>query len=142
MNRGAPWQLANAAGLSLELNRDGGVRRIQFREEVVNLFMGNGMEPGPTNVWLRLHRAGGVEAVPLLGPRPRCGRARPAAVAPASRRAASGRGWASRCASCSASEEPTWCWQVRLENRSSRGADRRPDCTSRTSRSRAPAPCA
>ena len=47
MDSGAPRHLANAAGLSLELNRDGGVRRIQFRDDVVNLFMGNGMEPGP-----------------------------------------------------------------------------------------------
>src|SRR5438105_6694773 len=61
-------RLSNAAGLSLELNPDGGVRRIQFGGVAVNLFMGNGMEPSPANVWLRLHRGAKVEAVPLLGP--------------------------------------------------------------------------
>jgi len=40
----------------MELNPDLGVSRIWFGEEVVNLFMGNGVEPGPTNVWLRLCR--------------------------------------------------------------------------------------
>ena len=68
MNSGAFRHLANAAGLSLELNPDGGVRRIQRGDDVVNLFMGNGMEPGPANVWLRSRRGDRVEAVPLLGP--------------------------------------------------------------------------
>src|ERR1700682_4800305 len=63
-----PLRLTNAAGLSLELNRDGGVRRIGFGGLAVNLFMGNGMEPSPANVWLRLHRGAKVEAGPLLGP--------------------------------------------------------------------------
>jgi len=43
-------RLSNAAGLSLLLNGDGGVRRIQFGGVAVNLFMGNGMEPSPANV--------------------------------------------------------------------------------------------
>src|ERR1700694_2181428 len=63
-----PLRLTNAAGLSLELNRDGGERRIGCGSLAVNLFMGNGMEPSPANVWLRLHRGAKVEAVPLLGP--------------------------------------------------------------------------
>ena len=66
--RSRPVIVANGAGLRMELNRDGGVRRIWFGENVVNLFMGNGVEPGPTNVWLRLRRGAKVEAVPLLGP--------------------------------------------------------------------------
>src|SRR5258706_13366602 len=63
-----PLRLTNAAGLSLELNPDGGARRIGFGGVAVNLFMGNGMEPSPANVWLRMHRGAKVEAVPLLGP--------------------------------------------------------------------------
>jgi len=127
MNRGGPRYLASAAGLSLELNRDGGVRRIQFRDIVVNLFMGNGVEPGPTNVWLRLRRgtstseqaAPQVEAVPLLGPQ-----------SPLRPRASRGRG--DGFESCGewqglgiglrlvlGEQEATWCWQVRLENRAS-----------------------
>ena len=119
MDRGAPRHLANAAGLSLELNRDGGVRRIQFRDDVVNLFMGNGMEPGPTNVWLRLHRGTGVAAVPLLGPqsplRARASRGRSDGFE--SRGEWRGLGIALRLVL--AQQEATWCWQVRLENRSS-----------------------
>src|ERR1700730_15062708 len=65
-----PLLLTNAAGLSLELNRDGGVRRIGFGGLAVNLFMGNGMEPSPANVWLRLHRGAKVERGRLLGPQP------------------------------------------------------------------------
>ncbi|HEX7487330.1 MAG TPA: hypothetical protein VF341_00360, partial [Anaeromyxobacteraceae bacterium] len=119
MDRGAPRRLANAAGLSLELNRDGGVRRIQFRDDVVNLFMGNGMEPGPTNVWLRLRRGPRVVAVPLLGPqsplRASASRGRDGFQ---SRGEWQGLGIALRLVL--AEHEATWCWQVRLENRSSR----------------------
>jgi cellobiose phosphorylase len=119
MNRGASRHLVNAAGLGLQLNRDGGVRRIQFREDVVNLFMGNGMEPGPSNVWLRLHRGTRVDAVPLLGPR-----------SPLRASASRGRGgfqshgeWQGLGIALRLvldEQEATWCWQVRLENRSSR----------------------
>ena len=113
-------QLANSAGLSLELNRDGGLRRIQFRDDVVNLFMGNGMEPGPANVWLRLRRGDRVEAVPLLGPQSPL-RAR------ASRDRGDGfesqgewQGFGIALRLVLGEQEATWCWQVRLENRSSR----------------------
>ena len=118
MSKGAPRHLVNGAGLSLELNRDGGVRRIQFREDVVNLFMGNGMEPGPSNVWLRLHRGARVDAVPLLGPRSPL-----RASASRGRRAFQSRGeWQGLGIALRlvlAAQEATCCWQVRLENRSS-----------------------
>ncbi len=119
MMRGAPTQLVNAAGLSLQLNPDGGVRRIQFRDDVVNLFMGNGMEPGPTNVWLRLHRANGVEAVPLLGPQSplRARASRGSSGGFQSRGEWQGMGIALRLVL--GEQEAAWCWQVRLENRSS-----------------------
>ena len=120
MMRGAPRHLANAAGLSLELNPDGGVRRIQFRDDAVNLFWGNGMEPGPTNVWLRLHRTNRVEAVPLLGPQSplRALASRGRSDAFQSRGEWQGIGIALRLVL--GEQEPTWCWQVQLENRSSR----------------------
>ena len=110
-----PLRLTTAAGLSLELNRDGGARRIEFGGVSVNLFMGNGMEPSPANVWLRLHRGARVEAVPLLGPQsPLRGQASANAFA------ASGewQGLHIELRLSLAADRPAWCWQVRLANRS------------------------
>src|SRR5260370_250812 len=110
-----PLRLTNAAGLSLELNRDGGARRIEFGGVAVNLFMGNGMEPSPANVWLRLHRGAKVEAVPLLGPQsPVRGRGGGEGFG------ASGewQGVHIELRLALAEDRPTWCWQVRLGNRS------------------------
>ena len=110
-----PLRITNAAGLSLELNRDGGVRDIRFGGVAVNLFMGNGMEPSPANVWLRLHRGAKVEAVPLLGPQSPLRR-----QASAEGFGASGewRGTHIELRLALAEDRPTWCWQVRLVNRS------------------------
>src|SRR3981081_2467536 len=110
-----PLRFTNAAGLSLEPNRDGGARRIGFGGVAVNLFMGNGMEPSPANVWLRLHRGAKVEAVPLLGPQsPLRGQASAEGFG------ASGEWQGMQIEICLALAEdrPTWCWQVRLVNRS------------------------
>jgi cellobiose phosphorylase len=105
--------LSNTAGLSLLLNRDGGVRRIEFDGVAVNLFMGNGMEPSPANLWLRVLRGPQVEAVPLLGPQ-----------SPLRRQAsvegfqASGewQGMHIEVRLALAEDRPAWCWQTRLEN--------------------------
>jgi cellobiose phosphorylase len=121
MSSDVPLRLASAAGLTLELNADGGVRRIQLRDDVVNLFMGNGMEPGPANVWLRSRRAARVEeAVPLLGPRSplRARASRDRGDTFESRGEWEGLGIALRLVL--AEQEATWCWQVSIENRSSR----------------------
>jgi len=110
-----PLRFTNAAGLSLELNADGGVRRIGFGGIAVNLFMGNGMEPSPANLWLRLHRGAKVEAVPLLGPRsPLRGQISAESFA------ASGEwhGVHIELRLALAEDRPAWCWQVRLGNRS------------------------
>ncbi|HKB77246.1 MAG TPA: hypothetical protein VKC58_11670 [Myxococcales bacterium] len=108
-------RLTNAAGLSLELNPDGGARRIGFGGVAVNLFMGNGMEPSPANVWLRMHRGAKVEAVPLLGPQSPLRR-----QASAEGFGASGewQGMHIEIRLALAEDRPTWCWQVRLVNRS------------------------
>jgi 1,2-beta-oligoglucan phosphorylase len=119
MTSDVPMRLANAAGLSLELNRDGGVRRIQFRDDVVNLFMGNGMEPGPANIWLRLHSGALEMAVPLLGPqsplRERASRDRFDGF----ERHGEWQGLGIALRLVLGEQEATWCWQVRLENCSS-----------------------
>ena len=63
-----PRCLASTAGLRIELLANGSVRRMQCQGVTLNLFVGNEVEAGPANLWLRCHGAGGVEAVPLLGP--------------------------------------------------------------------------
>ncbi|HET6439265.1 MAG TPA: hypothetical protein VFG59_14445 [Anaeromyxobacter sp.] len=119
MTGNAPLHLTNAAGLCLELNGDGGIRRIRFGEDVVNLFMGNGIEPGPANLWLRLHRGAGVEAVQLLGPRsPLWPRPEPT-VGGGFESQGQWHGLAIALRLAPAEREPAWCMKVRLENRSS-----------------------
>src|SRR3981081_3751050 len=110
-----PLRFTNAAGLSLEPNRDGGARRIGFGGVAVNLFMGNGMEPSPANVWLRLHRGENVEAVPLLGPQSPLRRQASAEGFGASGEWQGVHGELPRALSW---DRPAWCWQVRLGNRS------------------------
>ncbi|MBI5067288.1 MAG: hypothetical protein HZB56_03540 [Deltaproteobacteria bacterium] len=107
-------RIANAAGLGLELDPDGGIRCIRHGEQVVNLFQGNGMEPGPANLWLRLHAGGAVEVVPLLGPQSPL-RPAPEVGGFRSRGAAGGLQVEVRLAL--AGDRAAWCWQVALENR-------------------------
>jgi cellobiose phosphorylase len=108
-------RLSNAAGLGLELNRDGGVRDIRFGGLAVNLFMGNGMEPSPANVWLRLHRGAKIEAVPLLGPQSPLRRH---ASAEGFQASGDWQGVQIELRLVLAEDRPAWCWQVRLGNRS------------------------
>jgi cellobiose phosphorylase len=118
MNSSASRPIARAAGLSLELGRDGGVRQIQLGDVLVNLFIGNGVEPGPTQIWLRLRRGAEVEAAPLLGPqsplRARTSRQREEGF----ESQGEWRGLAIALRLVLAEQEATWCWQVCLENRS------------------------
>ncbi len=59
----------NATGsLAFEINSNGSVRRVLAGDLVLNLFVGNEMEGGPVNLWLRRHDAAGAQAMPLLGP--------------------------------------------------------------------------
>jgi len=63
-----PFRLESPAGLSMEVNANGSIRRMDHRDILLNLFLGTEMEGGPANVYLR--RLGAiVEATPLLGPR-------------------------------------------------------------------------
>ena len=64
-----PTQLSHPAGLSVGVNRNGSIGRMAAGDIVVNLFPGNEMEGGCTNVYLRRHVQGRAECVPLLGPR-------------------------------------------------------------------------
>jgi 1,2-beta-oligoglucan phosphorylase len=59
------FSIDNAAGLTAEFNDNGSLRHLRANDVHVNLFVGNEVEGGPANLWLRLHD----ELVPLLGPR-------------------------------------------------------------------------
>ena len=61
-------RLASRAGLSVELNTNGAVRRFDCGNVALALFVGNEVEGGPTNVYLRRHVNGAIEWTPLLGP--------------------------------------------------------------------------
>ena len=69
-----PIRLASPAELAVQVNSNGSIRRIDHRDVIVNAFLGNEMEGGPANLFLRRrtdasrsHRS--IEWTPLLGPR-------------------------------------------------------------------------
>lgn len=63
-----PFHLRSPSGLSVQVNANGSLRRIDYGDVIVNLFLGNALEGGPANLYLR--RLGGqATATPLLGPR-------------------------------------------------------------------------
>ena len=62
-----PFRADSPSGMSAELNSNGSVRRMDCGDIMLNNFLGNEAEGGPTNIFLR--RLGPtVESIPLLGP--------------------------------------------------------------------------
>jgi hypothetical protein len=59
-----PARFASPSGLTVEVNANGSIRRIDHRDVILNLFLGNEIEGGPANVYLR-RRAASIESVPL-----------------------------------------------------------------------------
>src|SRR5207244_1916573 len=61
------WRLANSGGLRVEANSNGSLRRFDCDALSLALFVGNELEGGPTNLFLRRR---GKESgwTPLLGP--------------------------------------------------------------------------
>ena len=114
-----PHRLESPSGLTIEVNANGSIRRIDHGDVVVNLFLGSEIEGGPANVWLR-RRGAAITSTPLLGPREpghdrvRRRRARRCAV--------SGRASASRSMLVLAAAAPAWFWHLRLENVGTRRA--------------------
>lgn len=62
-----PFRAASPSGMSAELNANGSVRRLDCGAIMLNVFLGNEAEGGPTNIYLRRH-GNPVAALPLLGP--------------------------------------------------------------------------
>ena len=60
-------RLSSRSGLRAEINANGSLRRFDCESICLPLFVGNELDGGPTNLYLRLH-ARTVEWTPLLGP--------------------------------------------------------------------------
>jgi 1,2-beta-oligoglucan phosphorylase len=63
-----PVQIASPSGMQVQVNANGSIRRMDHRDILLNLFLGNEVEGGPANIYLRRHGTA-IEAVPMLGPR-------------------------------------------------------------------------
>ncbi|BBU64253.1 hypothetical protein MSC49_41880 (plasmid) [Methylosinus sp. C49] len=64
----SPRLLTSESGLTVEANANGSIRRMRRNGVLLNLFLGNEVEGGPANIYLRRHDDGG-DAIGLLGPR-------------------------------------------------------------------------
>jgi cellobiose phosphorylase len=107
-----PVRIESPSGLSFEVNRNGAMRRMGFKDLVLNLFPGNELEGGPGNLWLRRH-GDTLESVPLLGPHA------PGAVAIGPSGLSVRGTWHDvrfAVALVLAKDAPAWFWHVRLEN--------------------------
>jgi cellobiose phosphorylase len=110
--RNFPCRLESPSGLSLQVNANGSIRRMDHRDIMLNLFLGTEMEGGPANIYLR-RLDGAVRSTPLLGPRS------PGAI----RFDANGLtiygewdGLRFRLALVLVQGTPAWLWHVELEN--------------------------
>jgi 1,2-beta-oligoglucan phosphorylase len=63
-----PVHLASPSGLHVQVNANGSIRRMDHRDLLLNLFLGNEVEGGPTNIYLRRHGTS-ITSISLLGPR-------------------------------------------------------------------------
>ena len=107
--------LSSHSGLSVEVTSRGALRRFDCGSTALNLFVGNELEGGPTNIYLRRHRSGTTEFTPLLGPRSptRFG------LRQADGRLIGGGSWQGIdyvIALVLAQDAPAWFWHVRLMN--------------------------
>ena len=62
-----PTRITSPSGLSVELNANGSIRRMDHGDIILNLFPGNEAEGGPANLWLR-RLDSQPDSIPLLGP--------------------------------------------------------------------------
>ena len=112
MNAYGPLHLASPSGLVVQMNRNGSVRRIDHGGVTVNAFLGNELEGGPANLYLRRHGAR-VDWTALLGPRsPGKVRADEQGIEIAGEWS----GLRFRVSLALAASAPAWFWHVVLEN--------------------------
>jgi hypothetical protein len=100
-----------------DFNANGSLRRFDCDPVSLNLFVGNEMEGGPTNLYLRCHGET-IEWTPLLGPR--SGTRFAAGAGGVLLGVGRWRGIDYSIALVLADSAPAWFWHVRLENTHSR----------------------
>jgi 1,2-beta-oligoglucan phosphorylase len=107
-----PVHIESPSGLHVQVNANGSIRRLDHRDIILNLFLGNEVEGGPTNIYLRRHGTA-IEAIPILGPRS-------AAVFSLDEQGLTARGeWQGIRITASlvlAASAAAWLWHVALEN--------------------------
>jgi 1,2-beta-oligoglucan phosphorylase len=107
-----PYRLESPAGLSIEVNANGSIRRMDHRDILLNLFLGTEVEGGLANLYLRRLRSV-VEATPLLGP------GSPAAISVDQRGMTAQGDWQGirySVSLCLAKGAPAWFFHVVLES--------------------------
>ncbi len=110
-------RLGSRSGLRAEINANGSLRRFDCESICLPLFVGNELDGGPTNLYLRIH-ARTVEWTPLLGP------TSPTSfhTDPASGMLVGTGSWQGinyTLALVLSQSSPAWFWHLRLENTSS-----------------------
>ena len=106
--------LTSPSGMRVEINANGSVRRLDCDAISLTLFVGNEMEVGPTNLYLRRH-SDLVEWIPMLGPLSRTRfHSDPATGMPVGVGAWLGINYS--IALVLAMNSPAWFWHVRLDN--------------------------
>jgi len=113
--------LSSPSGLCAQFNANGSLRRLDCNAVSLALFVGNEIEGGPTNVYLRSH-SDPIEWTPLLGPQ---SGTRFATDPAGGRLLGSGR-WCGidySIALVLAHSEAAWFWHIQLRNSSSVARD-------------------
>ena len=119
VNPPQPRLVSNAAGLSFDFLANGAIRQIAAGELMLNLFLGNELEGGAANLWLRRHGEAGssgepaMQATPLLGPQSPL---RLRAGGDAYQASGQWQGLQIDLALRLAADQAAWFWHVRVEN--------------------------
>ncbi len=108
-----PARLESPSGLSVQVNANGSIKRIDYRDIMLNLFLGSEIEGGPANIYLRRREEGAIEATPLTGPRS------PGKVHVGTKGMTTRGHWRGidfRVTLMLAQSVPAWFWHIRLLN--------------------------
>jgi len=108
-----PRVICNTVGLRLMINPHGTIRRADYGDIIVNLFPGNALEAGPSQLLLRLFAPELKDILPLLGP------ASFLCWQHDERGAFGSAVWYDlliRVRLCIAESDPVWFWHVEIEN--------------------------